>query len=251
MRDVGEIVWGMDSRLVHTLRDYINPGVYTRNWLDKKQARYISPVKMFLIINLAYFLLLSFLHQHGLNFDTFVTSFETQIQDQFYSNLIRDSSLSIITSSGFEKDQFAQLYNNRVFAISNSLIIILSLLIAFALYLVNFRKSRLVYHHVTMGLYYGGYILLFFILLNLFLATMITLFEPYINSRLVGLFIEVVITLFYLLFSFLIQMRMYEEHKFVSFLKSIIIAFLITLMGIIFYRFILFWITIASVLVFS
>ncbi len=251
LRDVGEIIWGTDSRLAHTLRDYINPGIYTRNWLDKKQARYISPVKMFLIINLVYFLSLSVLYQYGLGFDTFVTSFNTQMQNQFYSDLISDRALSLIESGGYETEEFAQLYNDRVFAVSNTLIIIFALLIAVVLYIVNYRKSSLVYHHITMGLYYGGYVLIFFLAFNLLLSAVILLFQSHVNYDIWQIMVELGAFLFYLVFSFVTQRRMYEEHGIVSFLKSIAIIFLITLMGIIFYRFILFWITMASVLMFS
>ena len=51
-----------DSRLVRTLRNYLNPGIYLKNWFDGKRARYISPVSMFLIINLINFLSLAIFH---------------------------------------------------------------------------------------------------------------------------------------------------------------------------------------------
>lgn len=244
-------MWGANSRLARTLRDYINPGVYTRNWLDKKQARYISPVKMFLSINLVYFLILSVLSQYELNFDTFVTPLEIQVESQIYSYLISEITTDVVVRSGFEMEDFERMYNSRVFAISNSLIIILSLLIAIVFYVVNFRKSSLVYHHIIMGLYFGGYILLFFIVINLFLVPVFLLLSDYLNPNLMNFLFEFGVALLYLFLSFFTQLRMYNEPRWVSFLKSILITLLITFVGIILYRFILFWITMASVLVFS
>lgn len=253
IRDIGEIVWGTDSRLRQTVRDYLNPGIYTRNWLDKKQARYISPIKMFLLINLVYFLTLSFLNQYGLNFDTFVTSFENQIEVQLYSDLIRDSITGIIASSGLEQGKFAETYNSRIFTISNSLIIILCLLGAAVLYMINFRKSQLIYHHVTMGIYYGGYLLILFLVFNLLLAAfalILVYFNTFPNWLISELFVSSILVLFLLFFSSFSQNRMYNEHKAISFLKSVVITFLFAFAGIIIYRFILFWITISSILLF-
>ena len=255
LSDIGEVIWGADSRLVRTLRDYINPGIYTRNWLDKKQARYISPVRMFLIINLVYFLFLSFLYQYGLSFDTFVTPFESQFHNQLYSDLIRDVSLTLISSNGFEIEQFEEIYNNRVFAISNTMIIILSLLAAVILFLLNFRKSSLFYHHLTMGLYYGGFLLLLFLVYNIllipvvFVTDYLNIFPTWFFAN--DLYSSSILLLFIWLFSFFSQLQMYYEHKFTSFLKSFTISILFGFVAVIFYRFILFWITMSSVLLFS
>ena len=254
LKDIGEVVWGPDSRLFRTLRDYINPGVYTRNWLDKKQAGYISPVKMFLIINLVYFLCLSLLHHFGLSFDTFVTPFESQMHNQHYSEFIHDSASSIISSTGIETEEFAEIYDDRVFAISNSLIIILSLIVTPILYLVNFRKSGLLYHHLTIGLYYGGFLLLLFLIYSILLSV-ILLILLYLNTvpgwLISEIFSNIILVSALLLFSFLAQVRMYKEQKFISFLKSVFIIFFFAFAGIIIYRFILFWITFSSVVLFS
>ena len=257
LKEAGAAVWGMDSVFVRTLRDYINPGMYTRNWLDKKQAGYIAPIKMFLIINVIYFILLALFRQFGVHFDTFVTSFDFQLEHQFYSSFIRDSAIAIITSAGFELEEFAKLYDSRVFAVSNSLIIILNLLIALVLYVINFGKSRLLYHHLTMGLYYGGYILLFSLAANLFVLVLVVIlkfmatFLGDFDLTFLNAILEVVVLLFFFTLAFFTQRRMYTEHKLISILKAVLIAILIMLMGIILYRFILFWITMASVLVFS
>lgn len=253
MREVGDNIWGTDSRLAQTCRDYVNPGRYTKRWLNKKQARYISPVRMFLIINLVYFLSLSFLNQFGLNFDTFVTPFYSQLNNQIYSGLMSDSATSIIASSGIEESQFAALYNDRVFTISNSFIIILTFLASAILYMVNFNRCHLLYHHTTMGFYYGGYLLLIFLAANILLVTPILILDHFyiiptwmkndytLSSLLVA-------CLF--LFSLISQQHMYGEKKSITFLKSVVITFLFTFFGVIFYRFILFWITTLSILIF-
>lgn len=209
---------------------------------------------MFLIINLVYFLCLSFLYQFGLNFDTFVTSFESQLQNQIYSDLIDDTALSLISSAGIENEAFAEIYDTRVFTISNTLIIILSMIATPILYLVNFRKSDFFYHHLTMGLYYGGFLLLLFLVYNIFFsATILALFYLYAVPGwiLSELFSNSILIPLILLFSFFTQVRMYKEHKISSFFKSVIITLIFAFAGIIIYRFILFWITFSSVLLFS
>lgn len=254
LKDIGEVIWGPDSRIFRTLRDYVNPGVYTRKWLDKKQAGYISPVKMFLIINLVYFLCLSFLYQYGLSFDTFVTPFESQLQNQTYSDAIHDAATSMISSAGFEAEDFEEIYDNRVFTISNSLIIILSLIATPILFLVNFRKTDLLYHHLTMGLYYGGFLLLLYLTYNILLSAII-LGLLYLNAVpgwiITELFSTIILVFIILLFAFFAQARMYKEHKIISFFKSVFITFFFAFAGIIVYRFILFLITFSSVLLFS
>lgn len=254
LKDVGEVLWGPDSRLFHTFRDYVNPGVYSRNWLDKKQAWYISPVKMFLLINLVYFLCLSFFYYLGVSFDTFVTPFESQIRNQVYSRAIRDSAISIISAAEFDSREFAAIYNSRVFAISNSLIILLCLIAIPILYLVNFRKSGLLYHHLTMGLYYGGFLLLLFLMLNTLISVTFLALRSFnavplwITSE---LFSNSILFAVILLFSFFVQMRMYRENKIISFFKSIFITVFFVFLGIIVYRFLLFWITFSTVMLFS
>jgi hypothetical protein len=48
---------GYDGRLARTLRGLVRPGVLTRDYLEGHRARYLSPVRLYLIVSVLYFLI--------------------------------------------------------------------------------------------------------------------------------------------------------------------------------------------------
>jgi len=252
LADFGEFVWGSDSRLIRTLRDYLNPGVYLKNWFDGKRARYISPVKMFLLINLIYFVSLAGFHSFGVGFDTLVTPYHSQLENQIYSTVIRGPAETLLTHSGLTEDEFAQKYNDRVFATSNSFVLVHTLILGCMLFLVNFRRSGFLYHHINAGLYYGGFILLLMLALNICLALalwIMNLAGKEIIWLFSDLFVTVVMAGVLTVVTFFVQKRVYQQQFGVNILKALLFGVILISVSVLIYRFLLFWITSLFVLI--
>lgn len=248
--DATEMFLGTDSRFYRTIKDYLRPGIYLKNWFDGKQARYLSPIKLFLIINLFYFLFLSFMYNFQVGLNTFVTPFSGQLYQQAYSDLIREGVISMINERGYSLSNFAEIYDSRVFSISNTLIIILSAIFSIFLFMINFRKTKLAYHHLNTGIYYSSFLLVIGLVLNILIAlsVLFSLGVEWIGSD--G-FLSSGILILATIFFGMAQYRIFSEKKWVAALKGIMISFLSLFIGIFVYRFILLWITIWSVFWFS
>lgn len=246
LSDFGEFVWGSDSRLIRTLGDYLDPGIYLKNWFDGKRARYISPIKMFLLINLIYFVSLAGFHSFGVGFDTLVTSYHGQLENQIYSSVIRGPAETLTNHSGLEEHEFAERYNNRVFTTSNSFVLVLSLIIACMLFLINFRRSGLLYHHINAGLYYGGFLLFLMLTVNIILAISLGIMVI-TGTEVTWVFSDLFVTVFMAcvltVVTFFVQKRVYQQQFWINLLKALFFGVVLISVSVLIYRFLLFWIT--------
>jgi hypothetical protein len=55
MEEVFESFWHLDGRLVHTLRDLFSPGRVACNYLAGQRARYVQPLRLFIVLSLMTF----------------------------------------------------------------------------------------------------------------------------------------------------------------------------------------------------
>lgn len=55
MEEVFESFWHLDGRVFRTMRDLMVPGRVARNYLEGKRARYIAPLRLFVILSLLTF----------------------------------------------------------------------------------------------------------------------------------------------------------------------------------------------------
>ncbi|QNP39621.1 DUF3667 domain-containing protein [Lysobacter solisilvae (ex Woo and Kim 2020)] len=55
LEEVFESFWHLDGRVFRTLRDLMRPGRVARNYLDGQRARYIAPLRLFVILSLLTF----------------------------------------------------------------------------------------------------------------------------------------------------------------------------------------------------
>ncbi|SMO37921.1 DUF3667 domain-containing protein [Gracilimonas mengyeensis] len=240
--------FGENSRLTRTFKDFINAGVYPRNWLSLKHQRYISPVRFFLIINLLYFLLLPL----G-GFDGFTTPFYSQLNAQYYSGSIEEIVLNLISQSGMSQEQFIAAFDSRVTGLSNSLLILMAPIVSFLLFVINFRKSRKAYHHLVTGLSFSSYIIFLALVVNLILVITIQM-DQWLNTSIAHYIVDstifpaqIIITTLYGYYFF---KRLYNDGFWITLSKALYVSFLILITAILAYRFLLLWITLYSVVLF-
>src|SRR5688572_2115699 len=55
LEEVLESFWHLDGRVFRTLRDLLFPGRIARNYLDGQRVRYITPLRLFVILSLLTF----------------------------------------------------------------------------------------------------------------------------------------------------------------------------------------------------
>ncbi|MEM7353459.1 MAG: DUF3667 domain-containing protein [Acidobacteriota bacterium] len=68
LEDVAEAIFSVDSKLVASLRRLLfTPGALTRDWLQGRRARYLTPLRLYLFCAFVFFLAWPFLRplQHG------------------------------------------------------------------------------------------------------------------------------------------------------------------------------------------
>jgi hypothetical protein len=201
---------------------------------------------MFLLINLIYFVSLAGFHSFGVGFDTLVTSYHGQLEKQIYSSVIRGHAETFTNHSGHEKHEFAERYNNRVFTTSNSFVLVLSLIIACMLFLINFRRSGLLYHHINAGLYYGGFLLFLMLTVNIILAIslgIIVITGTEVTWVFSDLFVTVFMAVILTVVTFFVQKRVYQQQFWINLLKALFFGVVLISVSVLIYRFLLFWIT--------
>lgn len=239
---------GLDSRFITTARDLIKGGTYVKNWLAHKRARYLPPWKLFLLLNLVYFLLLPL----G-RFNTYTNKSNSQLNYQIYSRAIRSPVLAIANHTDLTEKEFFTLYDRRVDTISNSLIILLVPLYALLLFAINFRKTKLFYHHLVVGFGLGCMLLFLSLLVNLSVVSsnlLYSLFNLNLNRYITNGTVTSFLMLIFFLYSFFLFKHLYGGKTWVNLLKAIMVAVPIFSVVILTYRFLLLWITLFSVVLF-
>ncbi|MFK8038342.1 MAG: DUF3667 domain-containing protein [Crocinitomicaceae bacterium] len=133
------------------------PGRMTIEFLDGKRKRFISPVGLFLFINVIYFFV-SPLSDYSL-------SLEDQFYSQPYSSWIKELIVDKIETEGLESKAYGIIYQNASDNISKSVMILNIPLIAFFVYLMTFKRRRFYYDSLIFAFHF----------FSLFLASLVIL----------------------------------------------------------------------------
>jgi len=161
-------VFFIDNRFLLSVGYLIRyPGRMTVEFLEGKRKKFISPVTLFLFVNLIYFFV-SPLTDYSL-------SLYDQFYDQPYSEWIQDWVKSSMRASELESEAYNTAYQTTSNNISKLIMIINIPMIAFFIYLMAFKKRRfyydnLIYSFHFFSVYISSWIMLggTYTLLNLF-----------------------------------------------------------------------------------
>lgn len=134
------------------------PGQLTRAWLDGQRVRFISPVALFLIINLIYFL--------APPMTDFSLALEDQLQFQPYSSLIRPLVEERLEGRGLELSTYAGHYDFQLERLAKTLIILHLPLLALVLLLAHPGRNIYYAEHFVAATHFFTVFLIMTLLLK-------------------------------------------------------------------------------------
>lgn len=149
----------IDGKLLRTLGALLfRPGLPSQAYLDGRRVAYLSPIGLFLLINLLYFLAPP------------MTDFNITLYDQYhlqpYSALLQPLIDMRLDSRGIEFDDYAEQYNRLNLNLARSLIILHLPLLALALKLMLIRRPTYFAEHFIVATHLFSFLLLLALLLS-------------------------------------------------------------------------------------
>ncbi|MBI1307741.1 MAG: DUF3667 domain-containing protein [Bacteroidetes bacterium] len=230
-----------DTKFIRTLRLLIfRPGFLSKEYVTGRRNLYTSPLSLFFIGNLLYFLILPV--------DSFTTGLDTQTQGQAYRNIAANMVNRKMERTGKSYEQLKTRFNKKVVDHSKLLLILLVFLFSLPLPVLFFRQKLFYFNHLIYSLGFITFILyviflilpMLFFIIQLLMHTVFRInFNPDINS--IGFLISLLFLIFIYLFFGL--RKFYEQKNAVTFLKSLFLT-LWMMFVVLAYRFILFVVTI-------
>lgn len=149
-------VSSLDSRLWRSLRGLLlRPGYLSRAYRSGRRRRYVSPIGLFLLGNLLFFL------------SPPVTDFQLSLAEQYefqpYSDLIAPWVDAVVAGSQRSFDDIAEAYRYRVVELAKLMVIVHVPLLAFVTLLTVPDKRFFYADHVVLGLHYFAFLMIYLI----------------------------------------------------------------------------------------
>jgi hypothetical protein len=218
------------------------PGFLSREYTDGRRVKYMRPLQMFFILNLAYFLFPVL--------QMFNSSLFTQTNILPHRSLARTIAAHKIIQEELTVQGFELIYNDKTTRLAKLCIVLFVLLASVPLSLIYFRKSRYFTDHVALSVELASFNLAInaigLTLLIAILSRILTVtgwgLQHYLND--LTLTIVFIVTNFY--FLFLASRNFYQEKGKRVLFKTVlsIMSLFLALEG---YRFLLFFLTIWSI----
>jgi hypothetical protein len=148
LRDWVHAVWDdflfVDAKLINTSKALFQPGRYTRDWLDGRQARYVHPVRLYIFLSVIYGLMNTLFDTGGDFFGGFfdallATEIESSTQIEFKTQIIQIVSIVTLPISVIS----AQLFDRRS-KIVTSVFFAINLYSAFLILLIGLNLLTLI-----------------------------------------------------------------------------------------------------------
>lgn len=151
-----EAVFSLDGKLLRTLRLLVTrPGFLSAQWSRGARVRYVKPLQLFVLANLAYFFLQPFTGA-----STFATPLASHLGRQLYSPLARSLVEEELAARDLSLEEFELRFDARGDRLSRSLIFLLWLLIAPAVALTQLGGERRWVEHLILALHFTCWMLL-------------------------------------------------------------------------------------------
>jgi hypothetical protein len=131
----------------------VKPGRLSKDYIQGIRQRYMKPIPMFFVGNLIYFLFPLF--------ETFNTSFHSQMRLQDYSDYIRPIAAEKMRKENLTEVQLADLYNAKTGPLSKLMLILFVPAYALVFGVLHMRKGHFFADHLTLGLEFMSYILFY------------------------------------------------------------------------------------------
>ena len=155
LRRAFEEVTDVDSRLFRTFKKLVfRPGALTLAFAEGRRKPFLGPVQLFLLANLAYFLIQPLSGYSGYN-----TPLESQLAEQVYSPQlpIADWVARATSRSGLDADTFEVVYNNQSELLARSLIVVMVPMLALWLAVIAFGRRKPFVDHVVFAQHFYAF----------------------------------------------------------------------------------------------
>lgn len=148
----------VDGRVLRTLVALgFRPGQLTYDYCRGARVRHLKPVQVFLLANVAYFLL-----QPYTGFNTFRSTLTLQIERQIYSERLAEVVRARLAASGESMIEFAARFDARADSYARSLLILLAPLLGLALWAMDLRaRRRTLVESIVLATHFVAFALVF------------------------------------------------------------------------------------------
>jgi hypothetical protein len=144
----------IDGKIFRNLKlILLNPGMLSKKYAQGIRQPFMKPIPMFFVANLIYFLLPIF--------ETFNTSFHSQMRLQAYSDWIRPFAAEKIQKENISEEAFALKYNTKTSTLSKLLLIIFVPMFALVFAGVNYSRDRYFADHMLLALEFMCFVLFY------------------------------------------------------------------------------------------
>jgi len=158
---LARIFTNIDGRVIYSFRCLVNhPGLLTLAFLNGQRQPYLGPFQIFILANLLFFALQSFLSE----FRPISTLLESAVANQPGAGLARVLVAEHLATSGLSFEAYAPIYNQAVSVNAKSLIGLMVLPLSLFPPLVFWRSARPFAAHVVFSLHFYAFLLLLFCL---------------------------------------------------------------------------------------
>lgn len=144
-----ESLTDVDGRLWRSVRTLFNsPGELTVRYMAGERVRWVPPLRLFLLLNIVFFLLAPRFHIR-----IFDTPLNVQMGMQWYSGWITPMAHARVAETGLTLEQYARFFDGSTNTLARSLVILMVPAFALVAAVVNVRKRRPAVHHLAFALH--------------------------------------------------------------------------------------------------
>jgi len=232
----------LETGLLPTLKWLLTrPGFLTREYLDGRRRRYVRPLRLFLIVNVLYFLI-----QPLLLANTFNTSLRSHKDRQVYSDVTGPVVEGILAERGVTLEEYTVEWEATSEPLARSLIIIMIPILALVVALLQRGRGVPAVGHLVFALHFYAYNLLVASIALMLLLRLLYMAAVKWDLDFTFVFSEVSLGLLSILVNVLYLLpairRVYGRGLPAAATQALLLAVLF--FPVVFlYRFILFWIT--------
>ncbi|MCB0552085.1 MAG: DUF3667 domain-containing protein [Phaeodactylibacter sp.] len=239
---VGEFLgtlFNFDNKFFKSIRQMLRrPGQLSLDYANGRRRPYLRPSGLFLILTAIYFVFAPF--------EIFVATLNTHMEHTNYQAYASRIVQEKLAEDKLTLEELNQSFNQRTASLAKWLILLFLPVAGLILSVLFYKRGSYIADHFVLGIELNSYnLLMHFLLLPIFLtpivffARLLAVSHFQINDTI----LVPAIGLSFATFSTLAFRRFYGQKWWLSILKALIFLFLIAQFAFVFYRLILFWLT--------
>lgn len=239
---VGEFIgtlFNIDNRFFKSIRLMLRrPGQLSQHYVNGRRRLYMRPSSLFLILAAVYFLFSPF--------ELFVAPLKTHTHYSGYRGYASRDVQEKLSEDNISLETLTQAFNKQSGQVAKWLILLFLPVTGLILSILFYRRGCYLADHFMLGIELNSYnLFMHFMLFPLFLLVAVLLARALLSVefQITDAFLVPAIGLSFATFSTLAFHRFYGQKWWVSLFKAILFLLLIAQFAFVFYRFILFWIT--------